>query len=220
VPVTEWSEGNPRSGLTRADGRATPAATTATRTSGLSAGRSDALSHRFLNARGDFRLRLLQPSKFGTEHDEKRRRRGRRDRCATASISEDGDLSEEVPRSERCEVCTPRGNDRSASREDEERVASRPLAGESDALAGRVDIEPGSELPEVRVAQRAEEWDGGKVLSADHQAAEPTPVGPRRHCQSPHRHLTITRMTRSVKRAERSDPCLRRHRSLCEKSPR
>ena len=43
-------------------------------------------------------------------------------------VAEDCDLSEEVPWSERSEVCTLRGDDRAAPGEDEERVTSGSLA--------------------------------------------------------------------------------------------
>jgi len=98
-------------------------------------------------------------------------------------------LTEEVPGSERCEVCTVRGNDRASLGEDEERVTRRTLACEAHALAGRLYVEPIGELPEVRVAQRAEERNGGEFLALAVKASNlpfwpPTVTGS---------YLTVTR---------------------------
>src|SRR5207253_7110780 len=80
--------------------------------------------------------------------------------------------------------------------EDEERVTRRTFACEAHTLARRLYVEPIGELPEVRVAQRAEERNGGEFFGACRQGAERTVLAAHGHRQLPHCHPTITRMTR------------------------
>ena len=94
------------------------------------------------------RVLVLQPSKVGAEHHEQLRRRGGRDGCGPAAVSENRHLAEEVPGAEACERPVLRGDDRGPFGEDEERVAGRSLTGQRYTCLGAPNLEPGGELPQ------------------------------------------------------------------------
>src|SRR4029450_4249790 len=101
---------------------------------------------------------LLQVSELCSEHapddDVRRRHDGRR----TAAIADDRQLAEEIPRTQPPDLLFALSHRGRPVPEDVERVTGSPLLREGGAALSFLDVEPRSDLLQLRWSQLGEQW--------------------------------------------------------------